>query len=217
MPKFRAISAIGRPELITSSTASSLYSWVYFLRACPTSGSLLVDHRATSDGVYETGGGPPSLAGKWWSNRAWAADLRRDLEIIGRARATVTRRLSASSSAHRPGILSTRSTPGKRLSASGLAAVSRGRMPGPLGLDNCRGPGGMRRRGGVRLYEERERFRFRAADAAAERDGSLWLRPGTRSAKESLSTRAWPTPPGCMTTGSAGRTTSPPTGRPRSR
>ena len=50
-----------RPELITSSTASSLYSWVYFLRACPTSGSLLVDHRATSDGVYETGGGPPWL------------------------------------------------------------------------------------------------------------------------------------------------------------
>jgi hypothetical protein len=31
---------------------------VYFLRACPTSGSLLVDHRATPDGVYETGGGP---------------------------------------------------------------------------------------------------------------------------------------------------------------
>jgi hypothetical protein len=31
---------------------------VYFLRACPTSGSLLVDHRATSDGVYETGWGP---------------------------------------------------------------------------------------------------------------------------------------------------------------
>jgi hypothetical protein len=30
------------------------------LRACPTSGSLLVDHRATSDGVYETGGGPGS-------------------------------------------------------------------------------------------------------------------------------------------------------------
>jgi hypothetical protein len=28
------------------------------LRACPTSGSLLVDHRATSDGVYKTGGGP---------------------------------------------------------------------------------------------------------------------------------------------------------------
>ena len=60
MPRSRAISAIGRPELITSSTASSLYSWVYFLRACPTSGSLLVDHRATSDGVYETGGGPIS-------------------------------------------------------------------------------------------------------------------------------------------------------------
>jgi DNA-binding transcriptional LysR family regulator len=35
---------------------------------------------------------------------------------------------------------------------SGLAVVSRGRMPGPLGLDNCRGPGGMRRRGGVTLY-----------------------------------------------------------------
>ena len=31
---------------------------MYFLRACPTSGSLLVDHRATSDGVYETGRGP---------------------------------------------------------------------------------------------------------------------------------------------------------------
>jgi|SRR5208337_1608205 len=55
VPRSRAISAIGRPELITSSTASSLYSWVYFLRACPTSGSLLVDHRATSDGVYGTG------------------------------------------------------------------------------------------------------------------------------------------------------------------
>jgi hypothetical protein len=34
---------------------------VYFLRACPTSGSLLVDHRATSDGVYETGGDPREL------------------------------------------------------------------------------------------------------------------------------------------------------------
>jgi len=99
----------------------------------------------------------------------------------------------------------------------GLAAVSRGRMPRPLGLDNCRSPGGMRRRGGVRLYGGRKGFRFRAADRAAERDGGSWLRPATRSAKESRSTRAWPIPPGCMTTGSAGRTTSPPTGRPRSR
>ena len=62
IPRFRAISAIGRPELITRSTASSLYSWVYFLRACPTSGSLLVDHRATSDGVYETGGRPRPIS-----------------------------------------------------------------------------------------------------------------------------------------------------------
>lgn len=33
MPRSRAISATGRLELTTSSTASSLYSWVYFLRA----------------------------------------------------------------------------------------------------------------------------------------------------------------------------------------
>jgi S-adenosyl methyltransferase len=38
----------------------------------------------------------------------------------------------------------------------------------------------MRRRGGVTLYGERKRFRFRAADAAAERDGSSWLRLGPR-------------------------------------
>ena len=67
---------------------------------------------------------------------------------------------------------------GKRLPPPGLAVVSRGRMPRPLGLNNCRGPGGTRRRGGVTLYGGRERFRFRAADAAAERDGSSWLRPG---------------------------------------
>ena len=51
-------------------------------------------------------------------------------------------------------------------------------------LDNCRGRGGMRRRGGARLYGERKRFRFRAADAAAERDGNSCLRAATRSPKE---------------------------------
>jgi hypothetical protein len=70
------------------------------------------------------------------------------------------------------------------LLATSAGAVSRGRMPGPLGLDNCRGRGGMRRRGGVRLYGERKRFRFRAADAAAERDGNSCLRAATRSPKE---------------------------------
>ena len=42
----------------------------------------------------------------------------------------------------------------------------------------------MRRRGGVRLYGERKRFRFRAADAAAERDGSSCLTAATRSPKD---------------------------------
>jgi hypothetical protein len=49
---------------------------VYFLRACPTSGSLLVDHRATSDGVYETGGGPIINA---------HADLRAALDLLIKA------------------------------------------------------------------------------------------------------------------------------------
>jgi hypothetical protein len=74
--------------------------------------------------------------------------------------------------------------PDEQVAAELLAAVSRGRMPGPLRLDNCRGRGGMRRRGGVRLYGERKRFRFRAADAVAERDGNSCLRAATRSPKE---------------------------------
>src|SRR5437867_7147776 len=49
---------------------------------------------------------------------------------------------------------------------------------------------------GVTLYGGRKRFRFRAADAAAERDGGSWLRPATRLPKESRSTRAGPSRPG---------------------
>ena len=57
--------------------------------------------------------------------------------------------------------------------------ASGGRPGDGAAANNCRGPGGMRRRGGVTLYGERKRFRFRAADAAAERDGSSWLRSAT--------------------------------------
>jgi hypothetical protein len=53
---------------------------VYFLRACPTSGSLLVDHRATSDGVYETGGVQPFAHGL--PRRAVAAIAVQYLEKI---------------------------------------------------------------------------------------------------------------------------------------
>jgi transposase IS66 family protein len=47
IPKSRATSATGRPELITNSTASALYSWVYFRRAAPIPTSLLVDRHTT--------------------------------------------------------------------------------------------------------------------------------------------------------------------------
>ena len=57
-----------------------LYPWVYFLRACPTSGSLLVDHRATSDGAYETSGVQPFAHGL--PRRAVAAIAVQYLEKI---------------------------------------------------------------------------------------------------------------------------------------
>ena len=41
---------------------------------------------------------------------------------------------------------------------------------------------------GVTLYGGK-RFRFRAAGAAAERDGGSWLRPATRPPKQSRSTQ----------------------------
>jgi hypothetical protein len=41
------------------------------LRACPTSGSLLVDHRATSRGVYETGRGSKERPPLDWKSAQW--------------------------------------------------------------------------------------------------------------------------------------------------
>jgi hypothetical protein len=55
IPRSRATSAIGRPEWTTNSTASALYSWVYFRRAEPTAIPLLVDRRTTWCGVYGSG------------------------------------------------------------------------------------------------------------------------------------------------------------------
>src|SRR5437660_9642246 len=63
IPRSRAISAIGRPELIANSTASALYSAVNFRRVDPTSVFLLVDHRATSMTVYGSGS-PPDEEGR---------------------------------------------------------------------------------------------------------------------------------------------------------
>src|SRR5205085_4304384 len=62
IPRSRAISAIGRPELIANSTASALYSAVNFRRVDPTSVFLLVDHRATSVTVYGSGSPPDPSA-----------------------------------------------------------------------------------------------------------------------------------------------------------
>src|SRR4029450_7178940 len=42
-PRSRAISAMGRPELVTNSTASALKVSVYFWRVLPTSLFLLVE------------------------------------------------------------------------------------------------------------------------------------------------------------------------------